>query len=153
MNDTSRLDEIDRRIVNRLQIGLPICDEPYREVAEELGLVERELIERLEALIDDRVLTRFGPLYDAERLGGALSLCAMKVPEEAFERVAEQVNGFPEVAHNYRREHAFNMWFVVATETPERKDEVLRRIEQSTGYRVFDLPKEKEYYVGLHLAV
>ena len=143
------MERIDRDIINRLQRPFPICDRPYQAVAEELGIDEQALIDRLQAMLDQRQLSRFGPMYNAERLGGALSLCAMQVPEAEFEQVVEQVNAFPEVAHNYQREHRFNVWFVLATETPQRKQEVLALIEQQTGHRVYDMPKEREFYIGL----
>ncbi|RTZ59818.1 MAG: hypothetical protein DSZ32_04675 [Gammaproteobacteria bacterium] len=74
----------------------------------------------------------------------------MKIPPEKFDEVAAQVNEFDEVAHNYEREHALNMWFVLATETEHEKQQALRRIEQATGYPVYDMPKQSEYYVGLY---
>lgn len=147
------LDDVDRRLINRLQAGLPLVPRPYAVVAEELGIGEGELIYRLERLCEDGVLSRFGPMYHAERLGGGLTLAALAVPEADFERVAETVNAFPEVAHNYRREHALNMWFVLATETPTRIGEVLAEIEAATRLPVFNLPKEEEFHVRLHLPV
>ena len=101
------------------------------------------MIARLKRLLVDGALTRFGPMYHAERLGGAFTLAAIKVPAEDFERVAGIVNGFPEVAHNYQREHAFNMWFVLATERPERVGEVIGDIERATGLKVHNLPKPR----------
>ena len=76
----------------------------------------------------------------------------MKVPRAEFDRVAGIVNALPEVAHNYEREHAFNMWFVLATETPQALDEAAARIERESGYRVYLMPKAEEYFVGLTLA-
>ena len=147
------MDDLDRRIINRLQGDFPVCERPFRSVAERLDTTESELITRIRCMLDDGLLTRFGPLYNAEQMGGALSLCAMKVPEDRFDAVAEQVNSFPEVAHNYQRDHEMNMWFVLATETPEQLDICLRRIEEVTGIPVFNLPRKEEYYVGLHFRV
>ncbi len=149
----THLDDIDRRIINELQGGFPVVDRPWAEAARDMGVGESEIIARVRRLLDESVLSRFGPMYHAEQLGGALSLCAMQVDPDDFERVAAIVNAFPEVAHNYEREHAFNMWFVLATERPERTEEVIEAIEQSTGYWVLNLPKRKEYYVGLRLMV
>lgn len=147
------MDAIDRQIVNSLQDGLPICERPYAAAAEKLGMAEDELIRRLIVLRDQGVYSRIGPMYHAEELGGSLLLAAMQVPQEDFECVARQVNAFPEVAHNYERDHAFNMWFVLATETPERMDEVLAGIEKRTGLPVYAMPKEEEFFVGLRLRV
>jgi DNA-binding Lrp family transcriptional regulator len=147
------MDAVDRAIVNQLQGGFPICERPYAEAATTLGLTEDELMRRLDMLLENGTLTRFGPMYHAERLGGALTLAAMKLPVEDFERVTAIVNGFPEVAHNYAREHEFNMWFVLATEAPERIEEVIGEIEKAAGYRVYNMPKIEEFYVGLRFTV
>jgi DNA-binding Lrp family transcriptional regulator len=143
------MDDTDRAIINRLQQSFPICERPYQQAAAELGIEESELIMRLESMLVHKQLSRFGPMYHAERLGGGLSLCAIRVPEEEFERVNAQVNSFPEVAHNYARDHEFSMWFVLATETPDRIAGVLEEIETATGYRVYNMPKQEEFFVGL----
>ncbi|MES9883059.1 MAG: Lrp/AsnC family transcriptional regulator [Sedimenticola sp.] len=147
------MDRVDRAIINNLQGGFPVDDRPYLQAAEKLGIKESELIRRLESMLQQKQLSRFGPLYNAERLGGGLSLCAMSIPGEKFELVADQVNSFPEVAHNYARDHAFNMWFVLATEQASRIDEVLTEIEETTGYPVYNMPKEKEFFIGLKFEV
>ena len=147
------IDNTDRAIINRLQEGFPVCDRPYLTVAEQLSITEDDLIARLGDMLNARQLSRFGPMYHAERLGGGLSLCAMSIPDRDFERVAEQVNRFPEVAHNYARDHRLNMWFVLATETQERMGEVLQEIENATNYPVYNMPKQEEFFVGLKFEV
>jgi DNA-binding Lrp family transcriptional regulator len=145
------LDAVDRRIINALQGGFPLADEPFRVVAQELGLDQASLIARIERMIEKKTLTRFGPMFQVERMGGAFVLAALAVPEADFERVAEQVNALPEVAHNYRRAHRLNMWFVLATETPAEIDTTIDRIERETGLSVFAFPKEREYFVEMRL--
>ena len=147
------VDAIDRAIVNRLQSGFPLCERPYLAAAEMLGIGEDELIGRLERLLADGVLTRFGPLYQIERCGGACVLAAMAVPEADVERVASIVNRWPEVAHNYLREHRFNLWFVLAADSLGRVDDVISAIEEESGYPVYAMPKLKEYFLELRLAV
>lgn len=145
------LSEVDRRIVNALQGGFPLVERPFAAVAPGLDLSEDELIGRLTRLREDGVLTRFGPLYDAAALGGAFTLCAMAVPEARFVEVTGIVNALPEVAHNYRRRHRFNMWFVLGTERPERIGAAIARIEALTGLPVLNLPKLEEYFLELKL--
>lgn len=145
------MDDIDRRIINSLQAGFPICDAPYQQVASQLGLTEQALISRLQALLDNGTLTRFGPLYHAELMGGALTLAAVTAPDQRFDEIAGIINAFPEVAHNYARNHALNMWFVIATETPGQIQSVITAIEQQTGLTVYNMPKINEYFVGLKL--
>ncbi|AZZ93291.1 AsnC family transcriptional regulator [Hahella sp. KA22] len=145
-----QLDSVDRRLINRLQTGFPICDEPYAAVASELDISEADLLKRLRHLLQTGYLTRFGPFYHAERLGGGLTLAAMQVAPEHVERVSTTINRHPEVAHNYERDHALNLWFVVATEKPEDVEAVLAAIALESGYPVHNLPKQREFYVGLH---
>jgi DNA-binding Lrp family transcriptional regulator len=147
------MDALDRAIINGLQGGFPVCERPYAEVARRLATTEEELLRRIDALLDNGTLTRFGPLYHAERLGGGLTLAAMRVAPADFERVTGIVNAYAEVAHNYARDHEFNMWFVLATERPERIAEVIDAIERASGYRVYNMPKIEEYFVGLKFDV
>jgi len=145
------MDDIDRHIINSLQEGFPVCDRPYQGVAFKLGLTESELIDRIQILLDNGTLTRFGPLYNAELMGGAFTLAAVSAPQDQFERIAGIINAFPEVAHNYARDHRLNMWFVIATETPAQIQHTLMAIEQQTGLAVYNMPKINEYFVGLKL--
>lgn len=145
------MDSLDKAIINRLQQGLPICESPYRQIAAELGMAETELLKRLQALLAEGVLSRFGPMYHSEHMGGALTLAALQVPEQRFDQVTDIVNAFPEVAHNYARNHNLNMWFVLATERPEQVVAVIAEIEKQTGLAVFNMPKIREYFVGLQL--
>ncbi len=145
------MDDIDRLIINQLQGGFPVCESPYQAVASQLGLTEAELLTRINDLLESGLLSRFGPMYHAEQMGGALTLAALKVPEQQFEQVADMVNAFPEVAHNYARSHELNMWFVIATEKSDAVAGVIKAIEEKTGLPVFNMPKLNEYFVGLKL--
>ena len=147
------MDDTDRALINSLQRGFPVVERPYLQAAQQLGLVEQDLIERAGNLLDQGVLSRFGPLYQAERLGGAYTLAAMQVPEADYERIAGLVNAHPEVAHNYRREHAFNMWFVVAALSPTAVARTLVEIERDCTCPVFEFQKLREYFVDLDLPV
>lgn len=147
------LDAIDRLIINRLQGGFPVCEQPYAEAAASLGLSEAELIERIGRLVQAGVLSRFGPLFNADRLGGTAVLAAMSVPEAEYEAVAQTVNAQREIAHNYRREHALNMWFVGSADQAESVEAAFARIERLTGHPVYRFPKEREFFVELKLEV
>ena len=153
MMEAGLLDATDALLLRRLHGGFPLTESPYADVARELGLTEAEVIERLQRLLDDGALTRFGPLFQIERAGGQFVLAAMQVPEERFDAVAAQVNALPEVAHNYRREHRFNMWFVIACASPREVEAACARIEAATGLHVTAFPKEREFFVELRLPV
>jgi len=146
------LDDLDRRIINVLQEGFPLVTSPFAAVAAKIGIPESELIARLQRLAETGVVTRFGPFLDAAAMGGAFCLCALSAPADRFEEIAGIVNGFPQVAHNYEREHALNMWFVLATESPEEIDSTALRIEQATGLAVLRFPKLEEFFIGFRVA-
>lgn len=143
------MDAVDRLLINRLQTGIQAISLPWAEVCNELHLSESALLARLQRLLDEGILSRFGPMYQIERAGGRFTLAAIAVPPERFEEVTAIVNAFPEVAHNYERTHTLNMWFVVGTETPEQCADTLARIAQATGLTVLDMPKLREFYVQL----
>ena len=147
------MNALKRRLIDEWQGGFPLCERPFAVMAERLESSEDAVLEALRELLADGTLTRFGPLYQVERLGGAFSLAALKAREADFDRIASAVNGFPEVAHNYRREHAFNMWFVLATETPAGVGDTIERIAMATGLPVFDFPKEREYVIETRFTV
>ncbi|WP_170327971.1 Lrp/AsnC family transcriptional regulator [Ruegeria arenilitoris] len=146
------LDETDRAILNRMQDDLPLTTHPYAAIAAELGIEESELLNRLTRMKDERVITRFGPFFDAAAMGGAFCLCAMAVPPENFETVLTKVNAHPEVAHNYERTHRLNMWFVLATEIPEGIEATAEAIERETGIEVLCFPKLQEFFIGFRVA-
>jgi DNA-binding Lrp family transcriptional regulator len=151
--EKSSMNELGRQFINWYQGGFPLNEQPYATVASRLGTDETTLLATLTELLNSGILSRFGPLYDASSIGGGLTLAAMSVPEQDFNVVAEQVNSLPEVAHNYRREHELNMWFVIATETPEILDRALSRIESLTARRVYNFPKLQTFYLGLRLSI
>lgn len=147
------LDATDALLIRRLHGDFSLSDTPFADVGAELGLAEADVLARLRRMLADGVLSRFGPLFQIERAGGQFVLAALQVPEDRFDAVAGIVNALPEVAHNYRREHALNMWFVLACTSPDEARKACARIEAATGLHVFALPKEKEFFVELRLPV
>lgn len=147
------LDDLSRRLVNRFQGGVPLVARPYGEMGAVLGTSEGDVIARLGRLLRQGIATRFGPSFDASRLGGALTLAALEVPEHRYDDIREMVNAYPEVAHNYRRRHRLNMWFVVATSTPAALAAVLDDISRRSGLDVLHLPKLREFRLGLRLVL
>ena len=146
------IDATDRQILNLLQDGFPLTPFPFRDTAARLGIDEAALIARIRNLREEGIITRFGPFFDAEAMGGAFCLCAMAVPGVRFEEVVTLVNAHPEVAHNYERVHRLNMWFVLACDRPEDIDATADRIERETEIAVLRFPKLKEFFIGFRVA-
>ncbi len=145
------VDATDALLLRRLHSDFPLCESPYAEVASDLGLSEAEVLQRLQRLLECGLVSRVGPLFELGTAGGTLILAAMQVPEERFDSVAEVVNALPEVAHNYRREHRFNMWFAFDCASRPQMREVCDRVEVLTGLRVYVFPKEKEFFTETRL--
>ncbi|MDS0294214.1 Lrp/AsnC family transcriptional regulator [Halogeometricum luteum] len=151
--DRAELTDLDRAVVNAFQGGFPAVERPFEPAAAALrergvDVSAADLLDRVRALDEAGVLTRFGALVNAEEIGGTATLVAMHAPEDRFEEVAELVNAHREVAHNYEREHPhLNMWFVVSVADEDRVDEVLAEIEAETGQETYNLPKQDEFRV------
>jgi DNA-binding Lrp family transcriptional regulator len=142
---------LEQAFINRFQGGFPLAERPFGRVAAQLGTQEAVLLEMIEGLLHKGLLSRFGPLFDAERLGGEVTLAALEVPPGRFDQVAEQVNALAGVAHNYRRDHRLNMWFVAASDQPGGIAAALAEIEQRTGLPVYNFPRQQAFYLGLWL--
>ena len=103
---------LQQQLIDAYQKGLPVCSRPYLEMANRLGTTEGEVIGALDELKTNGALSRVGPVFNHKK-AGASTLAAMSVPEDELAAVAERVNAFEGVNHNYAREHKFNLWFVV----------------------------------------
>lgn len=140
--------ELDRQLIDEYQKGLPISSRPYLQMAETLGVTEEDVIESLERLQNNGVLSRVGPVFNHKKAGASV-LAAMAVPDAELKTVAEQVNAFDGVNHNYAREHKYNLWFVVTAPDQDSLDLALQEIETACGYHVMPLPMVKSYYIDL----
>jgi DNA-binding Lrp family transcriptional regulator len=144
--------DLERRIIDRYQDGLPLAPRPFAAMAEELGATEAAVIAALESLETQGALSRIGAVVPPNRVG-ASTLAAMAVPPDRLDAVADLVSRHEAVNHNYEREHAFNLWFVVTGPNREAVDAALRDINAATGLEVLDLPLEEAYHIDLGFKV
>ncbi|MBN7770821.1 Lrp/AsnC family transcriptional regulator [Marinobacter daepoensis] len=143
-----RLDAAERQLIDRYQRHLPVCERPYREMARELGLTEDEVIARLSRLQENQVLSRVGPVFEHSRAGASL-LAAVAAPENQMDLVAARINRAPGVNHNYAREHAYNLWFVMTAPDEETLDERLDELEYQLQLPMLRLPMIEGYHIDL----
>lgn len=141
-------DRLTRRLIDRYQHGMPLCEEPYREMAQVLGCSEPEVMACLQRLELAGALSRIGPVFEHTR-AGASTLAALAVPLERLEQVARRVSQYPEVNHNYAREHHYNLWFVLTGPHRQHLEQVLDELEKDTGLRPLDLPMLTAYRIDL----
>ncbi|HMH46164.1 MAG TPA: AsnC family transcriptional regulator, partial [Solirubrobacteraceae bacterium] len=110
------LDALDRKLLNLMQGSFPIAPRPYQHVASLAGVSEAELMDRVQRLLDKRIIRQVTPIFDTRALGYSSMLVAAKVDPEHPHRAAQVINEHPGVSHNYLRNHEFNLWFTIATE-------------------------------------
>lgn len=142
------LDELGRRLIERYQHNLPLCAEPWQAMAAELGCSEAEVLACLQRLDQAGVLSRAGPVFEHSR-AGASTLVALAVPPERLEQVAERINRYPEVNHNYLREHDYNLWFVLTGPDQPALQRCLEDIRTTTGLTPLNLPMRRAYRIDL----
>ncbi len=148
----AEIDEIDAAIIDGYQSGFPITERPFERVGSELGIGEGEALRRVERLRESGVFRRFGAVLNPPVIG-ASTLAAVRAPEDRFAEIAEEINAHRQVNHNYRRDHEWNMWFVVTAGSLEKRDEILAEIESETGCSVLVLPMVTDFYIDLEFPV
>lgn len=147
------LTKFEKQLLNDYQQGMPMVSEPYSEMARELNqkgfsVSENDVIDSLKSLQERGMVSRVGAVFKPQRVGSS-TLAAIAVPDERMEEVAQIVNHFSQVNHNYKREHHFNLWFVVTASSQQEVENVLQKIEQQTGLSVMNLPMEQDYHIDL----
>ena len=140
--------DLHQRLLNDFQREFPLTPEPYAELADALGVDETTVLHLLEEMQSRRIISRVGPVFAPNRVGVS-TLAAMAVPPDRLEQIAEFINTFPEVNHNYEREHRFNLWFVITAASAERLAELLAQFEDVTGLSVLSLPLLEEFHIDL----
>lgn len=151
-DQTATLSALQRSLLDSYQRDVPITAQPFQAMGGRLGASEADVLAALGELRQHGIIDRLGPVFRPGR-AGASTLAAMAVPREDLARVACIVNEFNEVNHNYEREHAFNLWFVVTAENERRVAAVLDEIHVATGLEVLDLPLEHSYHIDLGFAL
>jgi siroheme decarboxylase len=146
--DPMELSELDRRLLDEFQHDFPLCARPYEAIGRRLGCDEATVLERLAFLEDRGFVSRIGPVLRANTLG-ASTLAAMAVPEERLQGIAELVSSYPQVNHNYEREHEFNLWFVITARDRSAVADVLDDLRRRTGLEVMDLPMTEAFHIDL----
>ena len=144
------MDEIDRKLLAMVQDGFPLTPRPFQDLGIALGLDEKEVIERLAVLQKEGLVRRIGPILDLRKLGRSGILAALQVPLEEADDVAEVVNEYQEVSHNYLRpnESGYNLWFTVSA-SEERIQEILQEIKMRTGRAMLVLPTGRIFKIGV----
>ena len=139
---------IEKQLLNNYQHNLPLSLTPFKDIAEQLDTDEETVLDYLKALKSEGIVSRVGAVFRPNRVGVS-TLAAISVPDSELQTTADIVSSFREVNHNYEREHAFNLWFVLNASTQEALQDTIFRIEKKTGCSVMQLPMLNDFYIDL----
>lgn len=131
------MDDIAAKILNELQSDFPLESRPYKKLAVTLGIEEKEVLDILKKYKSEGHIRRFGGVFDSAELGYKGTLCSMKVPVDRIQEVADVVNEYCEVTHNYIRTDVFNMWFTITACSEERIQDIIKQIKTKTKIHEF----------------
>ncbi len=143
------LDEVDKKILNAIQLDFPLERKPFEALGKSLGIKEEDVIRRIKRLQAEGAIRRIGPIISTKKTGGVSTLIAMKVPDDKVDEVAGIINQYDEVSHNYLRPANYNIWFTLSAESEERMQEILKEITEKTGCLVINLPTKRLFKIGV----
>jgi len=148
------LDSIDSAILNRIQSDFPITSRPFLAVANELGVTEQEVLDRVARLKADGIIRRIGGNLVPDKLGFVSTLCAASVPADKIDHFAEIVNRYPGVTHNYQRDNTYNVWFTFIAPSRDEIEKNLKQIAEDSGVDdILNLPATKVFKIRAEFEV
>jgi DNA-binding Lrp family transcriptional regulator len=148
----AELDDTDRELLNALQWDFPLDVRPYAVLAERLGLTEADVLARITRVKEAGILRQLSAIFDTRALGYSSALIAAKVDPDRIDDAAAVINLHPGVSHNYKRNHAYNLWYTLAVPPGEDFDAHLDVLHRDSGALVTrKLPTLKLYKIGVKL--
>jgi DNA-binding Lrp family transcriptional regulator len=146
------LSDQDRELLNAVQWDFPLEPRPFAALGERLGLAEPEVRARVEAVKASGVLRQLSAIFDTRALGYDSSLVAAKIDPDRVDEAAGVISEHPGVSHNYKRNHAFNLWYTIAVPPDESLDAHLDVLHRDSGAIVTrKLPTLQLYKIGVKL--
>jgi len=146
------LERFDRLLLNKLQQSFPLVSEPFKQIGEEFNVGSEQVMERIAFLKERQILRQISAIFNTSALGYTSSLVAVSVPDESIETVAQAINAYPGVSHNYLRPANFNLWFTIAVPPGYDIEHVVRKLVKSAGdFPFLILPALKKYKLAMVL--
>jgi len=139
---------IEKQLLDDFQRDFPLTSTPYADIAKKIGTDEETVLSYLKSMKQEGVVSRVGSVFKANRVGVS-TLAAISVEADRLEKIANIVSSFSEVNHNYEREHDYNLWFVLNTDSQQSLDKVIAEIEDKTEHEVMELPMLNDFYIDL----
>jgi DNA-binding Lrp family transcriptional regulator len=148
------LSALDRRILDRIQQGIPFVKEPWKALASELKVETPLLLERIKLLKKKNVVRRISATFDPRKMGFVSTLIALKVRLRDLDKVAQRVNKYDEVTHNYKRDCEFNLWFTLVAADKQRMAKVINAIRRDKDVEdLLELPATRLFKIKVNFQV
>lgn len=148
------MDDLDRKIANRIQKDFPIHPRPFLKIARELNLAEETVIDRIKRMKNNNIIRRIGGNFTPGKVGYNSTLCAARVPSDMIETFTDVVNSYKGVTHNYLREHEYNVWFTFIEESVDIIESNLKEISVRTGIDdILNLPATDLFKISANFKV
>lgn len=142
------MEALTEKLLNDFQRGFPLTSRPFSRLARTLNTSTEKVLDKLRDLQASGAVSRVGAVFRPNTVGVS-TLAAMAIPAEKLDSIAAIVSAFPQVNHNYEREHRYNLWFVVTARNTNALSETLRQIHLESGYRALILPLIRDYHIDL----
>jgi len=157
MIENSDIDEEDLALLDVMQDDIPLVSKPWHEIGKRLGISAEEVISRLNRLSDRSILKCIAPTLQSHSFGlHSSTLVALRVPDEKISDVADIINQYPEVSHNYLRKHFFQLWFTITASNRERIEDIIAEIKDKTGIHpedILELETLKKYKIDVRFRI
>lgn len=142
--------DLKTQLILKYQKDFPLCSRPYLKIAEDVGFSEELIRATFEEMLSEGMITRIGPVFATGRVGKSF-LAAVKCPIDRINEVAEVINSYPEVNHNYLRENELNIWFVMTAISDEKLQEKVLEIEAKIMLPIYQFKMTRPYKIDLSL--
>ena len=142
------LSTLQKQLLDNYQHNFPLSPTPYRDIAVALGVTEDDVLTALKELTETDIVSRIGSIIPPNQIGVS-TLAAMSVPKERLHDIAEIISAYPEVNHNYEREHRYNLWFVIIAANNTRLQKIIADIESKTELNIMPLPLLENFFIDL----
>lgn len=151
------IDRTDRALLDLLQDDFPLVSRPFDVIASRLGIPEDEVMRRLVQLQEQKIVRGLSPVLESRQVGlSATTLVALRVPDEKIRTVARLINAYPEVSHNYRRDHTYSLWFTLAAKDENRIRDIVQEIKTLAGLMeqdILELPTVRRFKIDVRFSI
>jgi len=150
------VDPADLALLDTLQDDIPLVSRPFEGIAARLDIPEEEVMQRLIGLQERGIVRGLSPVIESRHAGlAATTLVALRVPDEKIPAVARIINAYPEVSHNYRRDHGYSLWFTLAGKDEQRIRGIVEEIRNQAGLSdedILELPTVRRFKIDVRFA-